>query len=319
MLNDFSVIKNKLVNIWCLEKIMYYFAGDCRVLLCRTDPSGNLRVIQLSVDHTVENEDEAFRLTQLGLPAEAIQHFRHTTRCLGDYPRKGGYKDFELLSSAVAEPVIPDPEIIGGIPTDDSFKFLIIMTAGVYRNLEDATNASEPNRDLASMVGTEFCLQATIDAVAQAVIDKIARLHHDAFRAGSMQCQRRDDMTLLVRNFGFSMASRSLTAYSNARRIDTGTDSGTQATISSTNDSYANSYVTDKRNKLPLDADGRIQGYVDFSEFFTKIEMLKAKQGVDVEILNQSLQSLQAERGAGADEDWSESTSSISAADPISD
>lgn len=47
--------------------------GECRALLCRTDENGVLRVLQLSVDHNLTNEDELLRLQQLGLDIERIK------------------------------------------------------------------------------------------------------------------------------------------------------------------------------------------------------------------------------------------------------
>jgi hypothetical protein len=47
--------------------------GDSRALLCRTDSNGVLRVIQLSVDHDLSNEDELLRLSQLGLDVDKFR------------------------------------------------------------------------------------------------------------------------------------------------------------------------------------------------------------------------------------------------------
>lgn len=43
-----------------------------------------------------------------------------TTRCLGNFTVKGGYKDFDLFSAATVEPVIAEAEITGPIILDDS-------------------------------------------------------------------------------------------------------------------------------------------------------------------------------------------------------
>lgn len=47
--------------------------GDSRALLCRTDSDGVLRVVQLSVDHDLHNEDELLRLYKLGLNIDKIR------------------------------------------------------------------------------------------------------------------------------------------------------------------------------------------------------------------------------------------------------
>jgi len=47
--------------------------GDSRALLCKTDSNQVLRVVQLSVDHDLKNEDELLRLSHLGLDIESIR------------------------------------------------------------------------------------------------------------------------------------------------------------------------------------------------------------------------------------------------------
>lgn len=47
--------------------------GDSRALLCKTDSNQVLRVVQLSLDHDLRNEDELLRLSQLGLDVESIR------------------------------------------------------------------------------------------------------------------------------------------------------------------------------------------------------------------------------------------------------
>ena len=59
-------------------------------------------MIQLSVDHSISNEGELNRLSQLGLDVERLKQHRRigssdSTRCIGDYHVKGGYKDIEIL------------------------------------------------------------------------------------------------------------------------------------------------------------------------------------------------------------------------------
>jgi len=47
--------------------------GDSRALLCKTDSNQVLRVVQLSIDHDLKNEDELLRLSHLGLDIESIR------------------------------------------------------------------------------------------------------------------------------------------------------------------------------------------------------------------------------------------------------
>ena len=47
--------------------------GDCRGLLCKIDTDGVLRVVQLSVDHNLSNEDELLRLSRTGLNVDKLR------------------------------------------------------------------------------------------------------------------------------------------------------------------------------------------------------------------------------------------------------
>lgn len=54
---------------------------------------------------------------------------------------------------------------------------------------------------------SQFRIQSTLTGVAQGVVDKIVRIHHDVFMSGASATAsgKRDDITLLVRNFNFPM------------------------------------------------------------------------------------------------------------------
>lgn len=59
-------------------------------------------MFQLSVDHNINNDDELQRLANIGLDIVAIQNSGgvanlETTRSLGDFRVKGGYKEYEML------------------------------------------------------------------------------------------------------------------------------------------------------------------------------------------------------------------------------
>lgn len=49
------------------NKLYVANVGNCRVLLCQTDQNSVLKVVQLSADHDLKNEDELLRLSQLGI------------------------------------------------------------------------------------------------------------------------------------------------------------------------------------------------------------------------------------------------------------
>ncbi|XP_070580706.1 TGF-beta-activated kinase 1 and MAP3K7-binding protein 1-like [Ptychodera flava] len=205
-----------IVTLIVNNKLYVANVGDSRAILVRADEEGHLKVQQLSVDHNMHNEDELLRLSHLGLNTEKIRQAGRqlgnceTTRSIGDYSVKGGYKDFDLLSVAHSEPVIADPEIIGGLPIDESCYFLLMYTNGLYKSLEESTDTKQVNYEIANMVAAEFTIQTTLNGVAQAVIDKVVRIHHDTFMSDnefSKSCERRDDITLLVRSFNMRLGT----------------------------------------------------------------------------------------------------------------
>lgn len=55
------------------NKLYVANVGNCRVLFCHTDHNCVLKVIQLSVDHDLKNEDELLRLSQIGLDADNLR------------------------------------------------------------------------------------------------------------------------------------------------------------------------------------------------------------------------------------------------------
>lgn len=195
--------------------------GECRALLCKADSDGVLRVLELSVDHNLYNEDELLRLQQLGLDIDLIKQEnrlgnQENSRCIGNYLVKGGYKEMDELASSVSEPVIAEPQVHGGIPLDESCRFLMLMSDGVYKSLESATRTDQVNKELAQLAVSEFRTQSTLTGVAQAVVDRIGRIHHDVFMCNNLSREidsppsggpkgRRDDMTLVIRNFNFEM------------------------------------------------------------------------------------------------------------------
>lgn len=282
------------------NKLYVANVGDSRALLCRTDENGVLRVIQLSSDHDLSNEDELLRLYNLGLD-KISQGSRlgnqENTRCLGNYLVKGGYKEFEELTSATSEPVIAEPEINGGIELDASCRFLLLMSDGLYKSLEaTGTSADQVNKEIAHMTVTEFRSQSTLTGVAQAVVDKIVRIHHDMYMSGvgsenavSSSQGRRDDITLLVRNFNFPLphALASPTPVvrfnpnptvntipdwtSSQSEVETTQSTGPEDTTTTTTSS--SEVYTSHTPKIE-----RIKPYVDFSEFYRNVEIAR-KEG----------------------------------------
>lgn len=246
--------------------------------------------------------------------------------------------------------MIADPYVYGGIKIDNCPSFLIIMSDGLYQALIDGTGSDMVNVEIARMVASEFSVQSTLNGVAQAVVDKVVRIHHDAFMVGSpdikQRCQKRGDITLLVRNFNYPLANAISSptasgAYSTSvpfyqprpnnlpnlsvpthlpitpvvdlditdigsahisggttptptttppkDTFPTASDSSNQETQRSASTSTSTNSTQSSgetrfpsryyhRAKLDLDADGRIEAYIDFSEFYKAIEDLTDSQ-----------------------------------------
>nr|CAI5842970.1 unnamed protein product [Callosobruchus analis] len=201
------------VALICNDKLYVANIGNSRVLLCQTDANSVLKVVQLSVDHDLTNEDELLRLSQIGINTGSLRRStrlgnQENTRCLGNYTVKAGYKDFEDLVVACQEPIISEPDIHGGITLDESCRFLLLMSAGLYKSIEEAIGTDQVNKYIAQIVVEQFREQATLTGVAQAVVDRAVRLHHDWYMSNSLNhpcTPKREDITLVLRNFNYPM------------------------------------------------------------------------------------------------------------------
>ena len=84
------------------KKLYVANVGDSRAILIREKPDRTLYAEQLSVDHSVENEEELSRLEALGLSRENLKRagrlgMQENTRSFGDYYIKQGYRDVDTL------------------------------------------------------------------------------------------------------------------------------------------------------------------------------------------------------------------------------
>ncbi|XP_037016117.2 TGF-beta-activated kinase 1 and MAP3K7-binding protein 1 isoform X3 [Artibeus jamaicensis] len=143
-----------VVAILLNGKLYVANVGTNRALLCKSTVDG-LQVTQLNMDHTTENEDELFRLSQLGLDAGKIKQVgiicgQESTRRIGDYKVKYGYTDIDLLSAAKSKPIIAEPEIHGAQSVDAVTGFLVLMSEGLYKALEAAHGPGQANQALES-------------------------------------------------------------------------------------------------------------------------------------------------------------------------
>ncbi|XP_050521387.1 TGF-beta-activated kinase 1 and MAP3K7-binding protein 1-like [Daktulosphaira vitifoliae] len=248
--------------------------GESRVLLCKTDQDNVLRVVQLSEDHNLNNLDEVTRLKNLGLQVNdgKINGSRKignqtATRCLCNYMIKGAYKDYDELRLACSEPIIAEPHIIGGVPIDSSYRFMMIASPNLLKILEEATGTNQVNKELALLVVEQLRVQSTLTGVAQAVVDHIARIHHDTYEAqGNIAGAIRPNIMLVVRNFNFAMPN-AITEQQHS--WNSSYDQDTAINLTETNTSTTTDPSSSSTKK--------ILPYVDFSEFNFNVEKANLK------------------------------------------
>jgi len=277
--------------------------GDCEAFLCyRNSESAvetELRVSRVSIDHTIDNEDERLRLQHLGYTGQTESGDsglgpHKYTRCFGNYLVKGGYKENASLASCRDDPVIAEPELTGPILVSSDLQLLVIAT----RSLVEAVrrwSEREPCAELASLLSLHLASEpnSSLSSVAQSTLDHVLRRTQDLDNGEQGNLVKREDMTLLVRCFkpgaghqaGGSERRLSSPKYNcqaqgpglenpelRQRRRDekTLTQSSSarpRPTRSSTTTESSGVYVAHGR-ELPVDEHGRIEPYVDFGPFY---------------------------------------------------
>ncbi|XP_070505169.1 TGF-beta-activated kinase 1 and MAP3K7-binding protein 1-like [Chironomus tepperi] len=274
---ELSIGSSVLIALITNKKLFIANLGVCRALIVKNDSRNEdvLRVIQVTVDHNLLNEDEYVRLCNLGLDISSLQSSLPTTRCIGNYLGKGGYKDSELFSQSSGEVISSNPEIIGPISLDDSVRFLLLLSGGLCKVLSQlfSNDLNIVNKELVQICVQQFNKQSTLVGVAQSVTNILAQLHHDLYmksKVNGIDCSfdSREDMTLLIRNFSFPMPnSIENSKNSTASSTISGSQIGTITSYSSTNTSV--NYGVGEKQTRP---------YVSFKEYFENVEMAR-KEG----------------------------------------
>ncbi|CAH0697005.1 unnamed protein product [Spodoptera exigua] len=284
------------------NKLFVAHVGDTRALLCRTDDNAVLRVVQLTVDHSLNNEDELLRLQQLGLDVNKLRNSQYLgnqtgTRCLGNYLVKGLYKAFPTISAAVTEPVIAAPEIHGPIILDESCRFLVLVSAGVYKRIQEAKGSYEQtNKQLAQIIVENF-RKHDFRMVSQSVLEEIEQEFVSYCVKNSLTPKPNTHMSLLIRNFNFlptvedeTPPTHSVTKNASVRfnpivQSKSNTllnEIDSEIYSSGTNEIETNDSNIDTNRSIestsdiypvgrPFDRDRKIKGYVDFSCYFENV------------------------------------------------
>lgn len=108
-----------------------------------------------------------------------------------------------------SESILSRLEIVGPIPLDDSHRFLVLMSSGLCKALQEVHNNEEQNinRELVQSIVHCFRIKPTLGVVAQSVVEKIMSQHlaHYMQRTNDLQFRNRPDMTLMIRNFNYPM------------------------------------------------------------------------------------------------------------------
>ncbi|KAF9823596.1 hypothetical protein SFRURICE_011902 [Spodoptera frugiperda] len=284
------------------NKLFVAHVGDTRALLCRTDDNAVLRVVQLTVDHSLNNEDELLRLQQLGLDVNKLRNSQYLgnqtgTRCLGNYLVKGLYKAFPTISAAVTEPVIAAPEIHGPIILDESCRFLVLVSAGVYKRIQEAKGSYEQtNKQLAQLIVENF-RKHDFRMVSQSVLEEIEQEFVSYCVKNSLTPKPNTHMSLLIRNFNFlptnedeippthSVTKNASVRFNPIVQSKSNTllnEIDSEIYSSGTNEIETNDSNIDTNRSIestsdiypvgrPFDRDRKIKGYVDFSCYFENV------------------------------------------------
>ena len=111
-------------------------------------------------------------------------------------------------------PGIAIPSIKGPIDIRSSFRYLLLMSDGVYKSieavLEPQTNEGiESSKVLLVMLIRYLKECGKMEELAKNILHRIHRIHEDTYKRWTemenplaVRCRKRDDMTLIVYKFG---------------------------------------------------------------------------------------------------------------------
>ena len=108
------------------------------------------------------------------------------------------------------------PHVMPPREIDSSFRYLVLMSDGVYKSIEGAfinQHSIQPNKVVVGLINHTLKWQPNSSNVADKIVDRIAMVHKDTYqRAASVDvrspvavaCKTRDDMTLLIFKFPYN-------------------------------------------------------------------------------------------------------------------
>jgi TAK1-binding protein 1 len=166
-----------------------------------------------------------------------------------------------------------------------------------------SSDGGDMTYELCRITLDQFSENTTVTGVAQSVVDKIVRMHREQFEMENHgTCMNssvtyREDMSLMVRNFNAklamsrrkrsSMSSATGDTASNANnsvmsmmRRQPGGGGEDTITSKSTTTEGSEGFLNKNVRELPVDEDGRIKPYVDFSHFNGEWAKAQADSGL---------------------------------------
>lgn len=293
VLDELSMINEELgtgvsivVALIYKEKLYVANIGNCKALLCKNDDNNVLRVTQLSVDHDLlTNPDEEQRFKNLGLDVTTLKKSgRLTTRCIGNFMGKTGYKDSSMLSVASEAPILATPDIVGPIEIDSSCRFMLLMSRGLCKTLSDIFefDATLINKEIVQMAVEQFRVQTNLMNVSQSVVNKILLQHHDTFMSRvdeekSLRFSLREDITLIIRNFNYPLPNapqKKGSVHSHSRSASDTTDTIVSENFytGSTTNSLSENHMENGRY---MSLKTKTKPYVDFEDYYRRVEDAK--------------------------------------------
>ncbi|XP_055356427.1 TGF-beta-activated kinase 1 and MAP3K7-binding protein 1-like [Paramacrobiotus metropolitanus] len=269
-----------VMAIYCHGKLYFAHCGDTVAVLCYLKPNGELTARTVGIQHNIDSDDEALRLSLLGLDVNELKQRQplKLTRCIGNYALKKQYQTFDILRPAVNSPIICDPEIIGGLPINANYRgFIYLMSSGLYKSWYECSGSENVEEDIAKMIATQLCSDKSLHDVAQAVLEEVCSRHAAAYAAGK-DFFRREEMTLLIRNFGLDRSDvqpstpppriASDLGFPSAALFNPGLRRSASEQLTETVETDADSLSPPILRPAELDAEGfeYIDPYVDFAE-----------------------------------------------------
>ena len=117
-----------------------------------------------------------------------------------------------LHRRARSPPGIATPYIMPPRTVDHTYKYLILMTDGVYKSIEsgfEQQQSIESNKVLTNILETSE-RRVGLGRVSDSILERICKVHRDTYEDSArkdprspraVECRKRDDMTLVVYKF----------------------------------------------------------------------------------------------------------------------